>query len=186
MAAEREQLNDAAAVFERDLSGGTPRSMPDRGDDGRFLSRSGNNAEQLFEPRQLADDPDIIDPDDAKAILEEARRGKGRRRDDDGEEEDSGGEGRGEDDEEDGSEAGEEEGSERDDEEDEGVRTKGPEGLDLETRVRVTVDGKPKEVSLGEAIKGYIRVDTFHQRLQEVDNERSTVRAERGELTKVR
>jgi len=36
--------------------------------------------------------------------------------------------------------------------------------------VRVNVDGKPIEVSLGEALNGYIRQETFHQRVGEVSN----------------
>jgi hypothetical protein len=40
--------------------------------------------------------------------------------------------------------------------------------LDLEAKVKVTVDGEQTEVPLKEAIDGYIRQETFHRRLNQV------------------
>lgn len=46
----------------------------------------------------------------------------------------------------------------------------------------VTVDGEKKEVSLEEALNGYIRTETFHQRLNELDSVRQALRAEAGKV----
>jgi hypothetical protein len=40
--------------------------------------------------------------------------------------------------------------------------------LDLDQVVEVSIDGQPHEVSLKEAIRGYIRTETFHQRMGEL------------------
>lgn len=45
-----------------------------------------------------------------------------------------------------------------------------PESAEIDTDqiVRVLIDGQPHEVSLGEAVKGYIRQETFHRRMGEL------------------
>src|SRR6188472_1850810 len=40
--------------------------------------------------------------------------------------------------------------------------------LDLDQVVRVNVDGQPAEVSLQEALNGYVRAETFHRRLNQL------------------
>lgn len=42
--------------------------------------------------------------------------------------------------------------------------------VDLETKVEVTVDGKPVIVPLKEALDGYIRTETFHQRMTHLND----------------
>lgn len=58
--------------------------------------------------------------------------------------------------------------------------------LDLSTIVTVTVDGQPKEVSLQEALQGYIRTDTFHNRLSQLQEITKTVESERNEVASAR
>lgn len=50
--------------------------------------------------------------------------------------------------------------------------------LDLDTEVEVTVDGKPHTVKLGEALNGYIRTQTFHTRLNQLNEARNIIRRE--------
>ena len=54
--------------------------------------------------------------------------------------------------------------------------------IDLNALVEVTVDGKPVEVSLKEALRGYIRQETFHQRVNEVAEASKVVHQQRNEL----
>lgn len=67
--------------------------------------------------------------------------------------------------------------------EDEDVEEGEPGQLDLSTIVEVTVDGKPVEVSLQEALRGYIRQETFHQRVNEVSAAARQLQEHRNELT---
>lgn len=53
-------------------------------------------------------------------------------------------------------------------------------------RVTVTVDGEEKDVPLSEAIDGYIRLDTFHQRMNEVDEARREIEGEVGNIQQSR
>jgi hypothetical protein len=50
----------------------------------------------------------------------------------------------------------------------------------------VTVDGKPQQVSLKEALSGYIRQETFHQRLNDIEAVATGLRAEAAEVSKTR
>lgn len=50
--------------------------------------------------------------------------------------------------------------------------------IDLDQKVAVMVDGQETEVSLREALNGYIRTDTFHKRMNEVDGARKIIAAE--------
>jgi len=61
-------------------------------------------------------------------------------------------------------------GKEEDDEEDEDAL--------LSQEFEVQVDGEPKTVKLREALDGYIRNETFHQRLNQVEEARKVVRTE--------
>jgi hypothetical protein len=62
-----------------------------------------------------------------------------------------------------------------DDDEDEGDED--GEEADLDSKVTVTIDGEEKEVSVREALDGYIRTETFHKRMTELDQGRQEVEA---------
>jgi len=58
-------------------------------------------------------------------------------------------------------------------------------GVDAETeeeaallgrKVEVTVDGEPEEVTIKEALEGYVRTKTFHQRMNQLDEAKKIVR----------
>ena len=46
----------------------------------------------------------------------------------------------------------------------------------LDRKVEVTVDGAPVEVTLKEAVEGYIRTETFHRRMNQLDEAKKIVR----------
>jgi hypothetical protein len=46
----------------------------------------------------------------------------------------------------------------------------------LEQKVEVTVDGEPVEVSVKEALEGYVRTETFHRRMNQLDEAKKIVR----------
>jgi hypothetical protein len=81
-------------------------------------------------------------------------------------------------------EDGEDEGGEDDEGGDEVVEDSSD--LPLGSKVRVTVDGEPVEVTVKEALEGYIRTQTFHKRLNEVNEAKKTVEKEQGEVTQAR
>lgn len=58
--------------------------------------------------------------------------------------------------------------------------------LDLSSKVKVTVDGSPVEVTLKDALEGYIRTETFHQRLNQVAEAKQVVDRERNEVGQAR
>ena len=58
--------------------------------------------------------------------------------------------------------------------------------LDLDQVVRVNVDGEPAEVSLQEALNGYVRSETFHRRLNQLQQVAQHVEAERADLVQKR
>jgi hypothetical protein len=58
--------------------------------------------------------------------------------------------------------------------------------LDLNAIVRVNVDGEPAEVSLQEALNGYVRAETFHRRLNQLGQVAQQIERERGELAQGR
>jgi hypothetical protein len=53
-------------------------------------------------------------------------------------------------------------------------------------KLEVTVDGEEKPVSLDECIKGYIRTETFHKRMSQVDQARQAVEQEAGNVGQAR
>jgi len=80
----------------------------------------------------------------------------------------------------------EEEGDEDPDADDQGEE--GEEGDEeddpvLKRKYEVMVDGEPVEMSLGEAVRGYIRQQTFHRRLTALAEEATAVKAERTALS---
>ena len=78
------------------------------------------------------------------------------------------------------------EGEERDDKSDDGDDDTGDEegedeedpeaAADLSRKVEVTVDGEPVEVTLKEALEGYVRTETFHRRMNQLDEAKKIVR----------
>jgi hypothetical protein len=53
-------------------------------------------------------------------------------------------------------------------------------------KYEVVVDGKPMEVSLKQALEGYIRTETFHQRMNKVNEASQTVMAEAQKVAQAR
>ena len=58
--------------------------------------------------------------------------------------------------------------------------------LDLDQVVRVNVDGEPAEVSLQEALNGYVRSETFHRRLNQLQQVAKQIETERAEVSQQR
>jgi hypothetical protein len=61
-----------------------------------------------------------------------------------------------------------------------------PTALDLDQVVRVSVDGQEAEVSLKEALSGYVRTETFHRRLNQLQQVAQEVEQERAVLAQGR
>ena len=68
-------------------------------------------------------------------------------------------------------------------ESDDGDDSSGEEGAEVEEeaailgrKVEVTVDGEPVEVSVKEALEGYVRTETFHRRMNQLDEAKKIVR----------
>ena len=53
-------------------------------------------------------------------------------------------------------------------------------------KLEVTVDGEERPVSLDECVKGYIRTETFHKRMSQVDQARQQIEAEAGNIGQAR
>lgn len=70
-----------------------------------------------------------------------------------------------------------------DEDEDEG---KDAEGTDLESVVKVKVDGEEVEVPLKEAIEGYIRTETFHKRLNLLNEAKVAIESQAVEVQQTR
>jgi len=51
-----------------------------------------------------------------------------------------------------------------------------PTAAALAQKVEVTVDGEPVEVTLKEALEGYVRTETFHRRMNQLDEAKKIVR----------
>lgn len=51
----------------------------------------------------------------------------------------------------------------------------------LRNKVEVTVDGEPVEVSVKEALEGYVRTQTFHRRMNQLDEAKKIVRKAAGD-----
>jgi chromosome segregation ATPase len=58
--------------------------------------------------------------------------------------------------------------------------------LDLNQIVAVNVDGERAEVSLQEALNGYVRAETFHRRLNQLGQVAQEIEKERGDLARGR
>lgn len=161
-------IDEAASVFAEQLSG--KKSAPA----GKSDARETSAPESLFESmgdytdnsEGDADGDDVDDGEDAGDFSAEELRALGidpNATEDEGEEE------------EEGKKAGEE-----DEDED------GDGELNLSAKVEVTVDGQPVEVTVGEALNGYIRMETFHRRLNQVNEAKNVVRAAAQEVMEAR
>lgn len=53
-------------------------------------------------------------------------------------------------------------------------------------KLEITVDGEEQPVSLDECVKGYIRTETFHKRMSQVDQARQAVEQEAGNVGQAR
>ena len=73
-------------------------------------------------------------------------------------------------------ESGEDESDDEDDDSGEEGAEDEEEAALLARKVEVTVDGKPAEVTIKEALDGYIRTETFHQRMNQLDEAKKIVR----------
>lgn len=114
------------------------------------------------------------DTDDDEEEIKNAPKPPKKAEDDSGDaDETDGGDSDGDDDESDGDDAERDkdasagDGDEEESEEDSAVLAK---------KVEVTVDGEPVEVTVKEALEGYVRTETFHRRMNQLDEAKKVVR----------
>jgi hypothetical protein len=199
-----EGLQEAAVAFQTEIA---PASSRPRDDSGRFASTS--RPETMFEPRPVEGDPLTGDTrdggDDARLAAAERRVADGRAQEGDAERlSKSVQDGararstRGDDGHQPATDeperlGPEDEQGENADGEDGGPKPEGEEGdaegnaeQDAGPKYEVTVDGQTVEVSLPEALKGYIREQTFHQRMAKVAEARQAVEHEAASTVALR
>jgi hypothetical protein len=150
----------------------------DAGDDPRLLERERRIADGRADERDERREPGETAAEGEGEGGERPLRGRGKARgdaaDDDGHEADEGKEpkpkGEGED----------------DAEPDEGEKWALTLNGQPVEKLEVTVDGEEKPVSLDECVKGYIRQETFHKRMTQVDQARQAIEAEAGNVGQAR
>ena len=170
-----EGIDQAAAAFDAVMKsdGKTPAKAP-----GKTVDRSEGPPQALFKNvgnldtdtetkgggDDLPDPEELIyaDPKEGKADTGDTGEGDGQ--DSDGDDAPDGDPDEGEPD--DGNEGAGKEGAEAAEEEE----------AILAQKVEVTVDGSPVEVSVKEALEGYIRTETFHRRMNQLDEAKKIVR----------
>lgn len=203
-----EGIDDAARAFQTEIA---PGSSQPRDDAGRFAGPA--KPESLFQERATEGDPQTGDTrdagEDARLAEIERRVADGRSEEGDGqrlqdgaararhadgqgehrraEAEQGGGDGKPEQHDQDGEGADEGDGSEGPSEQDAESQFKITtlDGKPVE-KFEVTVDGRPEEVTLDEALAGYIKEATFKQRLNKVHEARLAVEAQAGEAAQMR
>ncbi len=167
-----EEFDQASEAFTTEIA---PPSRP-RDQAGKFV-QTVDKPEPMFGPREVEGGDDAGDDPRRRAREVEVRRGKqqddgddvhgavdtGPERFGDRELESVDGEGELTDEERAVAEGGDREGSERKKRDDE------------DEKYEVVVDGHPFEVTLGEALNGYVRQETFHKRLTEVNQLRAAL-----------
>ena len=170
-----EELDQAATVFTTEIA---PASRP-RDQAGKFVETRGA-PESMFGPREVEGGDDAGDDPGRRSLEVEVRRGNQRQTDRDDDNDDVHGtkpqslervgdrdvesdDGELSDEERAVVEAGEREVPER--------RRRN----DEDEKYEVVVDGHPFEVTLGEALNGYVRQETFHRRLGEVNQLRAAL-----------
>lgn len=187
-----EGLDQASDAFQAAIN---PHAAPARDTSGRFQSTTAR-PEPMFEPRPLEGDEKTGDTrdggDDPRLAAHERRVADGRtdERDERFEPRQEATEIEGE-----GGERLLQRGSkERGDaaaddghETDEGKKPEGEgEDADPGPHYEVTIDGATEVVPLEEALNGYIRQETFHRRMSQVDQARQAVEAEAGNVGQAR
>ena len=195
-----EGYEEAAQAFQTEISPGATRP---RDESGRFASTSAH-PEPMFEPRPIEGDERTGDTrdggEDARLNAIERRIADGRAEEGDEQSLQDGRSARarqaadekrhvGDDNEPE--RLGPEEPADQDAEGEDGAK---PEGEDAEgdaksdagPKYEVTVDGQTMEVSLPEALKGYIREQTFHQRMSKVAEARQAVEQEAASTVQLR
>ncbi len=176
-------VEEAAQAFQEEISPGT---RPPR-------QSQVSKPEPLFQPRQFEDDEsgsEDVDHGDRdfgdEGSEEEPRARKPKTKKELREEDDSdeGDESDPEYAELDNEEPGEDEKDERESggEEDEAE----DQPVNLNAKVKVTVEGEQKEIPLKEALNGYIRMETFHQRLSKINEYKQTLDREANEIQQAR
>jgi len=161
-----EGIDEAAAAFDAEISSQRPAS-PRAKSNGDGEERAARPTESMF--------PNLgnLEVDD-----ESPAKGGG---DDDPEDaiysEDEEGFEESEDEVDDADDAGEGKKKEEDEDEDEDA-----EDEDLSVKYKITVDGEEKEVSVKEALEGYIRTETFHKRLSEIGENQQIINRAAAEV----
>lgn len=144
-------IQETASAFQAEIA---PGAAP-RNERGQFQPGSKAPVERMFEEQATEGDPNDDDGDPEARSIPDGKRLP--------EPDDEEGEGSPDDDEREGEGEGEGEGDAEGDD--------GP-------KYEVTVDGAPVEVSLKEALDGYIRTETFHQRMNKVSEAAQMVASE--------
>jgi hypothetical protein len=194
-----EGLDQASSAFQQAIN---PQAGQPRDTGGRFQATSAR-PEPMFEPRPVEGDEktgDTRDAGDDPRLAERERRiadGRADERDErpepQGDRDDQQGDGR---------PRTEERGDAAPDDGHEPDKREKPEGegegdgegekwaLTLNgqpvEKLEVTVDGEEQPVSLDECVKGYIRTETFHKRMSQVDQARQSVEQEAGNVGQAR
>jgi hypothetical protein len=180
-----EGLDQASTAFQQAIN---PQASQPRDTSGRFAAVN-SRPEPMFEPRPVEGDEktgDTRDAGDDLRLAERERRaadGRPDERDENAALERNAAGDRRQRVQEDEQAGGDDEPGEQDqdaDGQDEGGDAEGTSEQDAESgpKYEVTVDGEPVEVSLPEALKGYIREATFHKRMNEVAQARQVIEQE--------
>ena len=165
--ANEDSIDTAAAAFLTDMGGSAPKPGG---------SKSGGAGEG---PRETVFDGDqSFEEDDSETESEDQG--------DEGDEELPADEDDGERESEDEDDQGDDEDSEGDDEDEEQDDEAESGSLDLKQIVKLNVDGSEVEVPLEEALSGYIRAETFHQRLNLLNEAKTEILREQGETAQAR
>lgn len=183
-----EGMSDARDAFESAINAETPsrsKNTPEREQEQK------TDINELFPSRQMdrrekEGGEDAGDPEIVKRARQEAKQ-REKFSDDDSPREPVDDED--EADEEDDDEEPQRQQTEEEDEEeepDEAAQQDGDLTKLLNTIVEVKIDGKPAEITLNEAVRGYIRTETFHQRLGELQNGVTELNNQRNEVAQIR
>jgi len=200
-----EGLDQASTAFQQAIN---PQAGQPRDTGGRFAATSAR-PEPMFEPRPVEGDEktgDVRDAGDDPRLLERERRiadGRADERDEREEPGEEAAEGEGESRErllqrrgkerdnaaaDDGHDPnkGEKPEGEGEDDADQGEKWALTLNGQPVEKLEVTVDGEEMPVSLDECVKGYIRTETFHKRMTQVDQARQAVEQEAGNVGQAR
>ena len=202
-----EGLDQASAAFQSAIN---PAAAQPRDPGGRFQPATNAKPEPMFEPRPLEGDEKTGDTRDAgedpRLAARERRIADGRAEqgdEDDPRDQKPGGAGDVQHVEQDAEPTGGDDKPGQHDKDgegdDAGGDAEGTPGEDAEgekwaltlngkpvEKLEVTVDGQETPVSLDECVKGYIRQETFHRRMNEVATARQAVEAEAGNIGQAR